>query len=300
MSARLPAAREVLAQRFVPTLHVQRWSLEPAAGGVPLTRAIHLASGRGVLQHAGGEALLRAGDIAWLPAGQARSLRVEAGSSGINVGVSDALLASAMGDRPDAAPLRAVGARRVLLSAPEAGPRDELLRSLDAMAAEARHDDGGSRPYLAAHLTLVLVMLWRLSSRETIEPLAALGRGPERLLRFRHLVEAQFRSHWPLARYAAELGVSADRLHDLCMRTLERTPLALVHQRLVREACSLLAGTDLPVERLAADLGFGSASHFSRFFKRWTGSPPRAWRAQARAQAASGRPMAPGSYADWP
>ena len=54
------------------------------------------------------------------------------------------------------------------------------------------------------------------------------------------------------------------------------------------------------LERLADDLGFASASHFSRFFKRWTGSGPRDWRARVRAQAASGAPQAPLSYADWP
>jgi AraC-like DNA-binding protein len=113
-------------------------------------------------------------------------------------------------------------------------------------------------------------------------------------------VEAQFRHHWPVARYAEELAVSPDRLHDLCVRSLGRSPRDLVHQRLVREACGLLSGTDLSIERLAADLGFGSASHFSRFFKRWMAVGPKAWREQVRAQAAAGRPLGPASYADWP
>jgi len=299
LQARLaPGARDVLAQLIVPTLHQQRWSLDGALAGA-MSRAVHLSSGRGLLSHAGGELALRAGDIVWLPAGAARSLRVDAGSAGVTVGVSDALLAAAMGERADAAPLRQVSARLVVVGAPEPGPRDELLRSLLAMEAEARSGVGGSRPYLAAHLTLVLVMLWRLTSREGAEPAPA-ARGHQRLLQFRHLVEVQFRQHWPVARYAAELAISPDRLHDLCTRTLGRAPIALVHQRVVREACSLLAGTDLPVERLAVDLGFGSASHFSRFFKRWMGAAPKAWRAQARSQAAAGRPLGPASYADWP
>lgn len=292
-----PGARDVLALRIEPTLHPQRWSLAAAAG--VLAHCVHLSSGRGTLQHAQGELPLHADDVVWLPAGEARALRVEAGSSGLAVGVSDTLLAAAAGDRPDAAPLREVATRRVVLGATEPAVRDELMRSLQAMEAEARSGALVSRPYLAAHLTLVLVVLWRLASRETAEP-AASGRGPQRLLRFRHLVEAQYRSHWPVARYAAELAVSADRLHDLCVRTLGRTPIALVHQRLLREACSLLAGTDLPVERLAADLGFGGGSHFSRFFRRWTGQPPGQWRARVRARATSDGPVSPASYADWP
>ena len=130
--------------------------------------------------------------------------------------------------------------------------------------------------------------------------MVAPGPATRRLLRFRQLVEAQFRQHWTVARYATELGLSADGLHDLCTRTLARTPLALLHQRVGREACGLLAGTDLSVERLATELGFGSSSHFSRFFKRLMGVGPRAWRDKARSQAASGRPLEPSSYADWP
>ena len=295
---RTAGARDVLAQLIAPTLHVQRWSLESAQTG-PLSRAVHLSTGSGELTHTSGELALRAGDIVWLPAGAARSLRVDAGSAGVTVGVSDALLAAAIGERPDAAPLRAVSARLVVVGAPEPGPRDELVRSLRAIEAEARAGVVGSRAYLAAHLTLVLVLLWRIASHDVAEPEAS-GRGTHRLLRFRYLVEAQFRSHWSVARYAAELTISPDRLHDLCVRALGRAPIALVHQRLVREACSLLAGTDLSVERVAIDLGFGSASHFSRFFKRWMDIGPRAWREQVRTRIATGRPIGPASYADWP
>jgi len=297
-----PGARDVLAQLLLPTLHPQRWSLDGAQAGA-LSRALHLSAGRGSLQHAGGELALRAGDLVWLPAGQARTLQLEAGSAGVSVGVSDALLASAMGEHAEAAPLRQVSARLVVLAAPEAAPREELLRSLLAMEAEARRGGGGaSRPYLAAHLTLVLVLLWRLGSHDAPGPTgrADAGTGASRLLRFRHLVEAQFRGHWTVARYAAELAISADRLHDLCVRALGRRPLELVHQRVLREACSLLAGTDLSIERVAADLGFSSASHFSRFFKRGLALGPQAWRRQARQAAALGRPALPGSYADWP
>jgi AraC family transcriptional regulator, transcriptional activator of pobA len=295
----MPAgAREVQAQLFSPALHRQRWSLEGGPAGA-LSRAVHLSAGRGVLRHSEGEITLHASDIAWLPAGGALELQLDPGSAGVSVGVADVLLAAAMGEREDVAALRYVSARRVVVTAPEGALRDEVVRSLRAIEAEARSGTGGLRPYLAAHLTIVLVGLWRLSSRDAVEPLLP-GPGGERLTRFRHLVEAQFRAHWPVARYASELGVSADGLHDLCRRTLQRALLALVHQRLVREACSLLAGTDLSVERLSADLGFASASHFSRFFKRWMGLGPKGWRIQVRQLAAAGVPQQPVSYADWP
>jgi AraC-like DNA-binding protein len=291
-------ARDVLAQPIDPALHVQRWSLDGRDASA-LSRAIHLQSGHGVLADVEGELPLRAGDVVWLPAGAARWLRVEAGSTGIVVGVSDLLLALAIGQRADATNLRQVSQRRCVITAPEPGPREELLHSLRAIQVESKRGAQASCSYLAAHLALVLIMLWRLTTSERDEP-QALGPGAQRLLRFRHLVEAQFRAHWPVWRYADELGVSTDRLHELCAQRLGRSPLQLVHQRLVREACSLLVETDLPVARIASELGFGTVSSFSRFFKRWQGHGPQAWRVEARRHRLAGKVAQPSSYADWP
>lgn len=291
-------ARDVLAQPIVSALHVQRWSLDGRDASA-LSRAIHLQSGQGFLADVDGELALRAGDVVWLPAGAARWLRVEAGSTGIVVGVSDLLLALAIGQRADATNLRQVSQRRCVVTAPEPGPRDELLHSLRAIQIESKRGEQASCSYLAAHLTLVLIMLWRLTTGERDEP-EELGPGAQRLLRFRHLVEAQFRAHWPVWRYADELGVSTDRLHALCEQRLGRSPLQLVHQRLVREACSLLIETDLPVARVASELGFGAVSSFSRFFKRWQGRGPQAWRMDSSRHRLAGRASEPSSYADWP
>ena len=73
-----------------------------------------------------------------------------------------------------------------------------------------------------------------------------------------------------------------------------------MHQRVVREACLLLTGSELSVERLSGDLGFASAAHFSHFFKRWMDVGPKAYRERSRAQIATGQPARPTSYADWP
>lgn len=145
----------------------------------------------------------------------------------------------------------------------------------------------------------MLVLMWRLSGGE-LPALALAGQGVARLQHFRQLVEAHFREHWSIARYADELSITADSLHALCVRQLRRTPTALVHERLVHQACLLLDGSNQPIARICVDLGFGSASHFSRFFKRWKGQGPKAWREQARATAAGGQAQASTSYADWP
>ena len=291
--------RDLLAQVILPTLHHQRWSLDTASASA-LGRIVHISAGRGELTHAQGLLALRAPEVLWLPAGAGRALRFEPGSEAVIVGISDSMLAVAIGNHADSAALRQLTVRLSHLSVHEARARDEMLRSMHAIETEARSVGGGSWPYQAAHVTIVLALMCRLAGRERLPNEPTLGRGAQRLRRFRQLVEAQFREHWPIARYAAELSVSPDRLHDICIASLQRAPTALVHQRLAHEATLLLAGSDQSIERLAADLGFASASHFSRFFKRWMEIGPKAYRDQVRALAAAGHRASPTSYADWP
>ncbi len=297
-SLTISGSRDVLAQLIVPTLHRQRWSLDGSTSAT-LGRVIHLSAGRAELSHANGTLALRSPDVVWLPAGDGRSLRVEPGSAGTIVGVSESMLAAAIGHHADSNSLRRLTGRLCHLSAHEPRARQEMERSLRAVEADARQAAGGSWHYQAAHVTIVLVLLWRLAGSDLPSP-ARLGAAADRLRRFRQLVEVHFREHWTVARYAAELSISPDRLHDQCARRLGRTPIALVHQRLAHEARLLVGGSDQTIERLALDLGFGSTSHFSRFFKRWASVAPMTYRERIRQLAATDRGGVPASYADWP
>lgn len=293
-----PNAPDVLTQRIVPTLHGQRWSLDQAPVA-HLHRLIMLGGGQGTVTHADGTRALRALDVVWLPAGTARTLAVGAGSTGLVAGFSEAMVAAAIGAHADSTALRYLTASVSALNAHEAGATEELRRALDAIDRESRRTAPGSWHYLSAHLSIVLVLLWRQLGAVALVP-ATLGHAASVLQRFRHLVEAQYREHWTVARYAQALAMSADSLHDLCARKLGRVPSELVHQRVVREACVLLNESARSVDQVGTDLGFKSASHFSRFFKRWMGASPRRFRDEARTQAAQGLSPTPYSYADWP
>ena len=119
-------------------------------------------------------------------------------------------------------------------------------------------------------------------------------------MRFRHLVELHFREHWRIARYAEALGLSHDRLHDICVRTLKRPPLELVHDRLAHEACLQLVRSGLSIEQVAADLGFRTTANFSRFFRARTGNSPARYRASIARDRSEHEDQVMGSFADWP
>ncbi len=81
----------------------------------------------------------------------------------------------------------------------------------------------------------------------------------------------------PLARAATALGYSERGLR----RQLERTGTSfrrLADEVRERRAKDLLVNTARPIQAIAFDLGFESASNFARSFKRWTGSSPKAFR----------------------
>jgi AraC family transcriptional regulator, transcriptional activator of pobA len=296
-SSSLPPTLWVQAQGLTASLQPQRWTMG-ATGGAARAHVVHLTVGRGRIEHAGGEVALHPSDIVWIPAGAGRQLHLQAGAAGLSLGLDEAWLAQVLTAQVDTAALRRL-VRQVGVFTATPAQRQGVVHAMQALGQESRAALPGHSALLSAYLTLVLVGLWRMTPPRW-GPEVDTGSGPQRLAQFRQLVEMQFRRHWSVARYAQALGISPDGLHDLCMRSLHQAPLALVHQRLAREAASLLNGTDLSVQALADELGFASASHFSHFFKRWSGQSPLHWRRWARQRSPSAPRAEALNYADWP
>ncbi len=92
------------------------------------------------------------------------------------------------------------------------------------------------------------------------------------------------------------LGVTSDKLHAHCQREKGCGPRAMIHERLVREACTRLQQLDLPVEQIGYGLGFRDPAYFNRFFRKYRGASPGTYRRQIRLEHARSGP----SYAAWP
>jgi len=105
--------------------------------------------------------------------------------------------------------------------------------------------------------------------------------------RFRDLLDAEFRSGWPLARYARALSVSPGRLRAACLEVTGKPPMRLVHDRLLLEAKRLLTYSRLTIAETAYELGFIDPAYFSRFFSEHAGEPPIVFRRRAALNARS-------------
>ena len=127
-------------------------------------------------------------------------------------------------------------------------------------------------------LWLARAIIWRLARQGAMLLRRARGGGHALFTRFMVLVEAHHREHWPVARYADELGLAPERLNRLTRAETGKTALDLVHARLAREACRRLTYVAAPISKLAFELGFEDPAYFCRFFKRHTGRNPRDYR----------------------
>lgn len=95
----------------------------------------------------------------------------------------------------------------------------------------------------------------------------------------RKILERGLTGTWPTAEeIAGRLSVSQQHLRRLLRD--ESTTVSEIREEILRDAAiaSLVRGEE-SIDDLSARLGFSEASAFRRAFRRWTGSPPGAYRA---------------------
>lgn len=136
---------------------------------------------------------------------------------------------------------------------------------------------------ITANLQLLFLALARLR-HEHERDAVTVGDDAALFVRFRSLVENRYREHQSLANYARALGVSEKRLAAACRAAADRTPLELIHDRLVIEAKRSLLYTSMNIAEVAYSLGFEDPAYFSRFFARQTGVAPRTFVARSEAK----------------
>jgi AraC family transcriptional activator of pobA len=239
-----------------------------------LWRAVLLTSGRGSVTTGEEVVPLIAPCLAWIPWRPDRTLKIHAGGVGYQFSVDGEALVGAIGNNPESVDLRYLVDRRIV-AAIENDPETiaDAENAFDAIMRELHRPRSGS-------LTMVQALLCAV--------------------RFRQLVEMHFRDRWQIGSYAEAIGISPDRLHDICRRKLGKTPSQLIQERVVHEARLRLERSALTVEQVANSLGFRDVGHFSRFFKSKAGLPPATYRHRMALSVGDDPEVPVSTYADWP
>jgi AraC family transcriptional regulator, transcriptional activator of pobA len=98
------------------------------------------------------------------------------------------------------------------------------------------------------------------------------------LQQFRKLLEAHYTEKRLPKDYAALLYITPNHLNALCKDLLGKPAGTLIRDRVLLEAKRLLVNADLQVAEIAWQLHFEDNSYFSRFFKKYAGQSPEAFR----------------------
>lgn len=236
--------------------------------------------------------------LLWLPGGVEAHLQVQAGAAGYLVAISEDFLTRIVAGSAEALHLQRTIDRFVMLSGSQIdGAFDAVTESCSTLVRELHAPARGSMTMVSSHILLLCLHLWRSATlEETASEAAQRGDGPRLVGNFLQMVELHYRDGWPIARYAAALGVTDDKLHAHCKREKACSPRAIIHERLIHEACTRLHQLDLPVEQIGYGLGFRDPGYFSRFFRKHQGISPGAYRRRARVEQAQRGPF----YAAWP
>jgi AraC family transcriptional activator of pobA len=221
-----------------------------------------------------------------------------AGTAGWLVGASASAITEAVGTKAESRLLHALGTRLFMAQDVENRLATDFLQPAAQIRRELDDALRGSQMAVIAHLRLLLIAFWRSGdlAPETVQR----GRSDQYILQgFRRLVELHFRSQMQVAAYAGLLGISYDSLHRICQSSMNRSPLQLIHQRMMREAALRLERSGESIQDIAHALGFGEASQFSHFFRRNGQVPPSVYRTAIRKNA-TGDQFKSASLADWP
>ena len=100
------------------------------------------------------------------------------------------------------------------------------------------------------------------------------SRSEELYNQFLDAVERYYNRYADVAFYAEQLNVSTRYLGQVTRRTANRSPKAIIDERIVSEIVTLLSSTNRPLKDIALRLGFSSQAHLSRFFKKHKGLSP--------------------------
>jgi AraC family transcriptional regulator, transcriptional activator of pobA len=289
-----PVGPAVIALRMETALSDRTWSIGSLEGNIRCQAFLVLHGEGTFIGDDGTTVTLTAPFMLWLPRLTRGEFRLPAGSDGVVATIAENFILRTVGDSPVAAHLRP------LLSQIAVAPHDKIAANLSeieigfaALVRESHEQKPGASAMMGHHLGSLLLHLWRASSSYS----TVRGTRAATVQRFRQLIELHYRDNLSIDAFAKMLGVTRTHLHDACGRSARCTPLNLVHERLLEEACLRLENTEFPVEQIAYSLGFRDPGYFNRFFKRQAGVSPGVYR-QNIATARS--PIVAPSFAAWP
>ena len=100
----------------------------------------------------------------------------------------------------------------------------------------------------------------------------------ERIEELYELIANNISKHKQVAQYAKMLNLSLFQLNAITKASLGKTCSELINEQIILEAKRHLLATSSQVNQIAYHLGYEDASYFIRYFRKYTGYTPEAFR----------------------
>ncbi|MDU8929779.1 AraC family transcriptional regulator [Alisedimentitalea sp. MJ-SS2] len=162
---------------------------------------------------------------------------------------------------------------------PSAQTQSELTTLLDDMMREQQR--GLDFHAQAARAYAILISVWLRRTSLVAPPLPDLRADQRLSQRFARLIVREFRNGKPMSWFAEQLDVTPGHLSRACKHASGQSASNLLTGRVLHETRRLLADSSYKIGRIAAYLGFRSASHFTRFVQNQTAASPTRLRIDA-------------------
>lgn len=153
-----------------------------------------------------------------------------------------------------------------------AEPRLATLMQL--VGDETRNARPGRDLILERLLEVLLIEALRCGTDTAAVPSVARGLSDDRLVAALRAIHAKPAQSWTVAGLAAEAAMSRSAFFARFHRIVGMPPMEYLLTWRMALAKRLLRTRELPIERVAAQVGYGSASTFSTAFTRQVGIPP--------------------------
>lgn len=145
--------------------------------------------------------------------------------------------------------------------------------SWEIFRSEMRKTDILQQDMLQALLKRMLILSVRILRQSN--NLGKLDKTQGEIFReFNYLVDKHFASHHNVAFYASQLNKSPKTLSNLFSMVSTRTPLNIIHDRIMTHARRQINYSNLSIKEIAYELGYDDIQTFSRFFKSKEGISP--------------------------
>jgi AraC-like DNA-binding protein len=155
---------------------------------------------------------------------------------------------------------------------------------LDVFRDEFENDDHVQEEMLRMLLVRLILTITRLAKVQYVPGQQYTDQKFELFRRFNLMVEQHFRDRHDVSFYAGQLHKSPKTLSNLFALYSGKSPIRVIHDRILMEAKRLLLYTNKSAKEISREIGFDDAAYFSRFFRKQTGQRLSEFRQSARSE----------------